>query len=133
MKLTSLALLAAAVAADVPDRIQIRSATYSGSGCKQGTVSTTISPDRSVITFGFDEFQATIGGANQQDQQKNCQIHLDLTYPSGFQMSVLDATYHGYARLDSGVRANFISSYYFSQDAGSTVCPHSVLSGLQLT
>jgi Domain of unknown function (DUF4360) len=122
MKLTSLALLAAAVAADAPDRIQIRSASYSGSGCKQGTVSTTISPDRSVITFGFDEFQATIGGATQQDQQKNCQIHLDLSYPSGFQMSVLDATYHGYARLDAGVCAKFISSYYFSQDAGATVC-----------
>jgi hypothetical protein len=37
-------------------------------------------------------------------------------------MSVMDATYHGYARLDSGVRANFISSYYFSQDASATVC-----------
>jgi hypothetical protein len=121
MKLTSLALLAAAVAADAPDRIQIRSARYSGSGCKQGTVSTTISPDRSLVTFGFDDFQATIGGASQTDQQKNCQIHLDLSYPSGFQMSVLDATYHGYARLDSGVRANFISSYYFSQDASATV------------
>jgi len=129
MKLTSLALLAGAVAAQAPDRIQIRSATYSGSGCKQGTVSTTISPDRSVITFGFDEFQATIGGANQQDQQKNCQIHLDLTYPGGFQMSVLDATYHGYARLDAGVRANFISSYYFSQDAGSTAMTRSTIQG----
>jgi len=129
MKLTSLALLAAAVAADGPDRIQIQSARYSGSGCKQGTVSTTISPDRTVITFGFDEFQATIGGANQQDQQKNCQIHLDLSYPSGYQMSVLDATYHGYARLDSGVRANFISSYYFSQDAGSTAMTRSTIQG----
>jgi hypothetical protein len=122
MKLTPFALLAAAVAADAPpERIEIRSARYSGSGCKQGTVSTTISPDRSVITFGFDEFQATIGGVSQTDQQKNCQIHLDLAYPSGFQMSVLEATYHGYARLDQGVRANFISSYYFSQDASATV------------
>jgi hypothetical protein len=123
MKLTALTLLAAAVTAQTPDKIQIQSARYSGSGCRQGTVSTTISPDRSVITFGFDEFQATIGGATQSDQQKNCQLHLDLRYPSGYQMSVMDATYHGYARLDNGVRANFISSYYFSQDAGATVCP----------
>jgi len=129
MKLTSLALLAAAVAADAPDRIQINSARYSGSGCKQGTVSTTISPDRTIITFGFDEFQATIGGASQTDQQKNCQIHLDLAYPSGFQMSVLDATYHGYARLDAGVRANFISSYYFSQDASATAMTRSTIQG----
>jgi hypothetical protein len=129
MKLTAYAVLAAAVAAQAPDRIQIRSARYSGSGCKQGTVSTTISPDRTIITFGFDEFQATIGGSSQTDQQKNCQIHLDLSYPSGFQMSVMDATYHGYARLDPGVRANFISSYYFSQDAGAQAMTRSTIQG----
>jgi len=33
----------------------------SGSGCPQGTVSTSISDDRSTVTFGFDAFQAYIG------------------------------------------------------------------------
>jgi len=44
-------------------------------------------------------------------------------------MSVLDATYHGYARLDAGVRANFISSYYFSQDASATAMTRSTIQG----
>jgi Domain of unknown function (DUF4360) len=105
-----------------PQQVTIERTGYSGNGCPQGTVSTLLSPDKTVVTFGFDSFQAAIGpNVNAAQKQRNCQIHLDLRYPSGFQMSVLDATYHGYVRLDDGVTANFISSYYFSQDAQRTV------------
>ena len=41
----------------------------------------------------------------------------------------MSATYHGYVRLDPGVTANFISSYYFSQDAGRTAMTRTSLSG----
>lgn len=106
-------------AAEVPGQVTIEKTGYSGNGCPQGTVSTLLSPDKSVVTFGFDSFQATIGpDAPAADKQKNCQLHLGLRYPQGFQVSVMTATYHGYVRLDPGVTANFISSYYFSQDAG---------------
>jgi hypothetical protein len=48
---------------------------------------------------------------------------LNLAYPGGFQYAVVDATYHGWARLDEGVTGSFITTYYFSQDAGTTVSP----------
>jgi uncharacterized protein DUF4360 len=109
-------------AADVPTQVTIEKTSYSGNGCPAGSVSTIISPDKTVVTFGFDVFQATIGPrANPADKQKNCQLHLGLKYPSGYQMSIMTATYHGYVRLDPGVQANFISSYYFSQAAEKTV------------
>ena len=54
------------------------------------------------------------------DRSKNCQLHLNLKYPGGFQYAVVDATYHGWARLDEGVTGSFITTYYFSQDAGKT-------------
>jgi hypothetical protein len=105
-----------------PDRVTIDQSNYSGNGCPGGSVSTIVSPDRSVITFGFDQFQAVIGpGSKLQDKQKNCQLHLNLHYPGGFQVSLVTATYHGYVRLDEGVSANFLSSYYFSQAASKTV------------
>jgi hypothetical protein len=75
-----------------------------------------------VITYGFDQFQTYIGpGTKAADHSKNCQLHLNLKYPGGFQYSVVDATYHGFARLDAGVTGSFITTYYFSQDAAHTV------------
>jgi hypothetical protein len=81
-----------------------------------------------VITYGFDQFQTYIGpGTAPSDRSKNCQLHLNLKYPGGFQYAVLDATYHGWARLDEGVTGSFITTYYFSQDAGKTVCTPRIL------
>ncbi|KAG7123068.1 putative secreted protein like [Verticillium longisporum] len=86
-----------------PNEIQIVSAQFSGSGCPQGSVSTTISPDRTVITFGFDRFQTYIGpGIPFAERTKNCNLHLNLRYPSGFQFAVVESTYHGFAQLDQG-------------------------------
>jgi len=117
-------------AADVPQQVTIDKTSYSGNGCPAGSVSTLISPDKTVVTFGFDVFQATIGpGADPASKQKNCQLHLGLKYPAGYQMSIMTATYHGYVRLDQGVVANFISSYYFSQAAEKTAMTRTTLQG----
>ncbi|KAK3372265.1 hypothetical protein B0H63DRAFT_527117 [Podospora didyma] len=118
--------------ADAPDpsQIQILSATFSGNGCPQGTVSTSISPDKTVITFGFDKFQTYIGpGYNPTEKTKNCQLHLSLKYPGGFQFSVVESTYHGYALLEKGVTGTFYSTYYFSQDAKATTTTQTSISG----
>ncbi|EAA35841.1 hypothetical protein GE21DRAFT_649 [Neurospora crassa] len=118
--------------ADAPDpkQIQIASATFSGNGCPQGTVSTSISPDKTVITFGFDRFQVYIGkGYNPTERTKNCQLHLNLKYPGGFQFSVLESTYHGYAFLEPGVTGTFFSTYYFSQAPSDTTTTQTTISG----
>ncbi|KAK3311589.1 uncharacterized protein B0T15DRAFT_80411 [Chaetomium strumarium] len=118
--------------ADAPDPsdIQIVAATFSGNGCPQGTVSTNISPDKTVITFGFDAFQTYIGpGISPTQRSKNCQLHLSLKYPGGFQFSVLESTYHGYAQLEKGVTGTFYSTYYFSQDAAATTTTQTSITG----
>lgn len=118
--------------ASTPDaaQIQIQSATFSGNGCPQGTVSTSISDDKTVITFGFDQFQTYIGPSISPTQKsKNCQLHLNLKYPGGFQFSVLDSTFHGYAQLDPGVTGTFYSTYYFSQDAQATTTTQTSITG----
>jgi len=135
--LISLLLPALAIASPVvkrqgpsPDQITIVDVSTSGTGCPQGSVSTSLSPDGTVVTLGFDSFLALIGPtAAQADKSKNCQIHLDLQYPGGFQYAVVDAVYHGYARLDPGVTGTFLSTYYFSQNAASTTTTRSTISG----
>lgn len=52
-----------------------------------------------------------------------------LQYPGGFQFSVLDSTYHGYAQLDAGITGNFYSTYYFSQDAQATTTTQTSIAG----
>jgi hypothetical protein len=117
---------------DLPDprEIQVVSATWSGNGCPQNSVSTSISPDRTVITFGFDKFQTFIGpGVAVQEKTKNCALHLNLKYPGGFQFAVVDSTYHGFAQLDAGVTGTFYSTYFFSQDAAATTTTQTSIQG----
>ncbi|KAF1973882.1 hypothetical protein BU23DRAFT_506113 [Bimuria novae-zelandiae CBS 107.79] len=104
-----------------PGQITIVDSAYSGNGCPQGSVSTSTSPDKTVITYGFDQFQTYIGpGISPKDNSRACQLHLNLKYPGGFQYAVVAATYHGWARLDKGVTGDFLTTYFFSQDAGKT-------------
>lgn len=113
-----------------PKQIQITGATWSGNGCPQGTVSTSLSTDRTVVTFGFDAFQTYIGaGISPMENSKNCQLHLSLKYPGGFQFAVVESTYHGYAILDTGVTGTFYSTYYFSQDASATTTTRTSIEG----
>jgi len=113
-----------------PSLITIVSTSYSGNGCPQGTVSTDSSSDKTVITYGFDQFQTYIGPTiSKKDNSRQCQLHLNLRYPGGFQYAIVEATYHGFARLDAGVRGEFLTSYYFSQDASKTSTTKMVATG----
>lgn len=113
-----------------PKEIQIISTSWSGNGCPQGSVSSSLSPDRKVVTFGFDKFQVYIGpGYSPTEKTKNCQLHLNLKYPPGFSFTVVESTYHGFAQLDPEVTANFYSTYYFSQNAGDTTTTATSITG----
>ncbi|PGH27296.1 hypothetical protein AJ80_01006 [Polytolypa hystricis UAMH7299] len=113
-----------------PSEISIIDTAHSGNGCPQGTVSTLISDDRTIVTFGFDAFQVYTGpNTVPSDRSKNCQIHLKLNYPGGFQYSVVQATYHGYARLDPEVTGTFFSSYFFSTDPTQTASSRISITG----
>jgi hypothetical protein len=79
-----------------------------------------LAPHQQVSCKPSPPQEATILTTPPTDRSKNCQLHLNLKYPGGFQYAVVDATYHGWARLDEGVTGTFITTYFFSQDAGKT-------------
>jgi hypothetical protein len=109
--------------ADGPDpgTVRIRGVTYGGSGCPQGSVSVQLSSDQTLVTLIFDEYIASIGpDVSVGDQRKNCQLNFALTYPGGFQYSVFQADYRGYADLDAGVTGTMKSTYYFSGQSQQT-------------
>jgi hypothetical protein len=95
--------------------VKIRSVGYGGTGCPQGTMSSQISNDRTVVTLIFDAYIASIGpGISVTESRKNCQLNIDLDYPGGFQYSILSADYRGYSAIQKGVTGTLKSTYYFS-------------------
>jgi len=98
-----------------PTEVYINSIAYGGTGCPQGTVGSFISADRTTFTLIFDSYVASIGpGIAITNNRLNCQINLDLEYPSGFQYSILNTEFRGYAGLDKGVTGVQQATYYFS-------------------
>jgi hypothetical protein len=98
--------------------ITIGAITYSGTGCPLNSVSSILSEDKTLVTFGFDSFQATIGPTSAPgDSRKNCNIVLQLLFQNGFQLAIAETVYHGYTRLDDGVNAKFTTEYDYKFSA----------------
>lgn len=115
-----------------PSQVYINSISYGGTGCPQGSVGSFISDDRQTwvskdvivvvdaypptrFTLIFDSYVASIGPTvAATENRKNCQLNLDLQYPSGFQYSVFTTQFRGYAALDKGVQGTQKATYYFS-------------------
>ena len=58
---------------------------------------------------------ASIGpGIAVTAERTNCQLNIDLEYPSGFQYSILNTEFRGYAGLDAGITGTQQATYYFS-------------------
>jgi len=72
-----------------PSTVYISGISYGGSGCPQGTVSQILSPDLQTFTLIFDQYAAQIGsGIDPLQSRSNCQLNVQLHYPSGWQYSV---------------------------------------------
>jgi hypothetical protein len=108
----------AAQAYDQPSYVRVRSLSYAGSGCPAGSVATNVSPDRQAVTFLWDSFAATIGdGAPFSDKRKNCQVNVDLDFPSGWSYSLATIDARGYVSLERGVTAEALTTFYFQGSA----------------
>jgi len=115
LEVPPLSVPAAGASGPDPSKVTINSISYGGTGCPQGSVGSFISADRLTFTLIFDSFVASIGpGVPITSSRINCQLNIDLEYPSGFQYSVLGTDFRGYAGLDSGVTGIQSAMYYFS-------------------
>ncbi len=112
-----------------PDDVHIARLTYAGSGCPAGTVSELVTPDGRAFTLLFDNYVAEAGpGIPLSSGRKNCQIAVDLRFPSGFSYSIFEVDYRGYAKLDRGATGVQKSSYYF-QGSAQTASLQSTFNG----
>jgi hypothetical protein len=117
--LGSCVIASGAMAQEAPEWVRIRSITYAGSGCQAGTVAQNVAPDRLAFTLLFDSYIAEVGPhISLANSRRNCQINIDLDYPSGWTYTVYSVDYRGFAKLDPGVNAIQKASYYFQGGSG---------------
>lgn len=96
-----------------------------GSGCAPGTTAVAVSPDGSDLEVTFQSFAALVGvGAKATDFRKNCQLGLEVHYPTGFRYAIAQVNYRGHAILAPGASATQRSNYYFSGEAPGAFVSH---------
>jgi hypothetical protein len=91
-------------------------------------VSNTLSQDRLAITLLIDRFIANaVPGSVLEDARKNCRLVIDMSVPSGWQNSVINFDYRGYASLDPGAIGTQRSLYDVQGDSQNTAIEHQMV------
>ncbi len=85
-------------------QVTLTGVEYQGSGCPQGHVSVTLSPNGSAFSVLYDSFNLTVGD-NIAQAQANCSITLHLRKPKKLGFRVDNADFRGFVALDPGVTA----------------------------
>ncbi len=102
-----------------PTTVYVRSITYTGTGCPQGSVAQSLTADRTGFTLTFDAFVASKGpDVPATEATKTCQVNLDLKVPQGWQYSIGTIDYRGVVSLPKKMKATQEATYYFNGDGG---------------
>lgn len=105
-------------ARDAGHEMEFGDFSYGGIGCPQGSIGHTLSADGSLLNLKYDSLMAYADkDVPIPNRRSFCQLNLEVFVPHGFQFSIMQTDYRGYAFLDAGLRGYHKATYYFS---GST-------------
>ncbi|MEU8001851.1 DUF4360 domain-containing protein [Catellatospora sp. NPDC049111] len=88
-----------------PGTVYISSITYGGTGCPNGSASTSLSADRTAATMIFDVFVASTGtGVPVTERRKYCQVNLNLHIPRSLAwLATVKIDHRGYVQVPAGM------------------------------
>lgn len=120
--MTKIVLLACSLLLGTPafaDDISLGKPGYGGTGCPDGTVSATLSPDAKSLSLLFDQYQVAVGGTTGKSfDRKSCNIAIPVRVPSGMSVSILNIDYRGFNRLPPSATSQFNVEYFFAGTRG---------------
>jgi Domain of unknown function (DUF4360) len=87
-----------------------------GSGCPEGSVSATVSPDGQELSVLFDKFIADTTKTGQN--RKKCDLAIPVKVPQGFQVSLYTADFRGY--VAPATTGKLKVEYFFAGNTGTT-------------
>jgi len=115
---SALALTAPAFAAG---DISLGEPGYGGTGCPDGTVSVTLSPDQKSLSLLFDQYQMAVGGETGKSfDRKSCNIAIPVHVPQGLSVSILNIDFRGFNHLPASASSQFNVEYFFAGTRGPT-------------
>ena len=115
--LCSALLLAAPVLA--ADDISLGEPGYGGTGCPDGSVSVTLSPDQKSLSLLFDQYQVEAGGTTGKSfDRKSCNIAIPVFVPQGLSVSILKIDFRGFNHLPQSGSSQFNVEYFFAGQRG---------------
>jgi hypothetical protein len=108
--------------APAPGEIKIINVTAIGSGCPAGHAYINVDATGTIFDVAFDEYIVSAGpGSSVSDSRKNCRISINLQFPSGYQFSVIETRFTGYASLSEGQTGTCRAGYTFAGDSTQEV------------
>jgi hypothetical protein len=114
---SALMLGAPAFAQDVD--ISLGEPGYGGTGCPDGTVSVTLSPDHKSLSLLFDQYQVEVGGSTGKSfDRKSCNIAIPVFVPQGYTVSILKIDFRGFNHLPQSATSQFNVEYFFAGERG---------------
>ena len=108
----SISLGAIAQAAPAAPHVTFGDAEAHGSGCPNGTVHSTTSPDQTALSILFDQFVARAEGDRHHDSAR-CLIHVPLTVHGKYQAQVVSVDYRGYNALTENTASRITAVFGF--------------------
>jgi hypothetical protein len=104
-----------------PDGIQLQAVTSAGNGCPSNTITTSLSPNKTLLTYAFDSMSVYIGpGVSSAEKLKNCQLRTSLESRSqAASFAVATVTYKMLAILDHGVNLTVYGTWLLSDAASA--------------
>ena len=92
---------------------------YGGTGCPDGTVSGTLSPDQKTLSLLFDQYQVSVGGETGKSfDRKSCNIAIPVHVPQGLSVSILKIDFRGFNHLPAYGTSQFNVEYFFAGTRG---------------
>lgn len=79
-----------------------------GSGCRPGTASAALSPDRTAITLTYSDYLASASATS-----RNCRVNLKVNPVPGYAPTITSVDYRGFASLAPGSVAGLTATYGF--------------------
>lgn len=102
--------------------VKITDITAIGSGCPAGHAIVNVDATGTIFDVAFDQYIVSAGpGTGSGDSRKNCRMSISLQFPSGYQMSIIETRFQGYASLPAGQTGTCRAAYTFSGDTGQEV------------
>lgn len=94
--------------------VQMQQPFLNGSGCPNGTVGATLTPDNKTLSLLFDNYVVQAGqSVGVKKNVKQCTILVPVTSPPGFQFTIVKLDYRGFNSIPVNGRTRYVTIYSF--------------------